>query len=134
MDEYTNSEKSVEKIKIKTHFAKIIVNSSGKPCYSILYFDPAYKTYHIGFSSYKLSYVRTWLEEEFEIYDAQTSNVAPVVHGRWISWKEAENFIPSSDRFECSVCHDVAQILCNGDDLLSPYCPGCGAKMDLYDE
>lgn len=56
-----------------------------------------------------------------------------VVHGRWISWEEAGNSIPSPDRYECSVCHDAAQRLCNGIDLLSPYCPNCGAKMDKED-
>lgn len=54
----------------------------------------------------------------------------PVVHGRWISWEEAGNFVPSPDRHECSVCHDAAQVLVNGFELLSDYCPNCGAKMD----
>lgn len=54
----------------------------------------------------------------------------PVVHGQWISWEKAENFIPSPDRHECSVCHDAAQVLVNGFELLSDYCPNCGAKMD----
>lgn len=58
------------------------------------------------------------------------ADVAPVVHGRWISWEKAENFIPSPDRHECSVCHDAAQVLVNGFELLSDYCPNCGAKMD----
>lgn len=58
------------------------------------------------------------------------ADVAPVVHGRWISWQEAENFVPSPDRHECSVCHDSAQVLVNGLELLSDYCPNCGAKMD----
>lgn len=50
--------------------------------------------------------------------------------GHWITWKEADNDIPSETRFECSVCHDAAQTLCNGLDLLSPYCPNCGARME----
>lgn len=54
--------------------------------------------------------------------------------GRWITWKEAGNLIPSETRFECSVCHDAAQTLCNGLDLLSPYCPNCGAKMAESEE
>ena len=54
----------------------------------------------------------------------------PVVYGRWISWEEAGNFVPSPDRHECSVCHDAAQVLVNGFELLSDYCPNCGAKMD----
>ena len=58
------------------------------------------------------------------------ADVAPVAHGRWISWEEAGNFVPSPDRHECSVCHDAAQVLVNGFELLSDYCPNCGAKMD----
>ena len=58
------------------------------------------------------------------------ADVVPVVHGRWISWEEAGNFVPSPDRHECSVCHDAAQVLVNGLELLSDYCPNCGAKMD----
>lgn len=49
--------------------------------------------------------------------------------GKWITWKEAGNEIPSETRFECSVCHDAAQTLCNGLDLLSSFCPNCGARM-----
>ena len=64
------------------------------------------------------------------IDDAPAADVAPVVHGRWISWEEAGNFVPSPDRHECSVCHDAAQVLVNGFELLSDYCPNCGAKMD----
>ena len=70
MTERTNLGKAGEKIKIRTHFAKIVVNSSGEPYYEILYFDPADKTYHVGFGSYELSYVREWLAEEFEVDDA----------------------------------------------------------------
>lgn len=43
--------------------------------------------------------------------------------GRWISWEKANNFVPSPDRHECSVCHDTAQVLVNGLKLLSNYCP-----------
>lgn len=64
------------------------------------------------------------------IKEIPAADVAPVVHGRWISWEEAGNFVPSPDRHECSVCHDAAQVLVNGFELLSDYCPGCGAKMD----
>lgn len=53
---------------------------------------------------------------------------------KWITWKEAGNYIPSETRFECSVCHDAAQTLCNGLDLLSPYCPNCGAEMEVENE
>lgn len=69
-------------------------------------------------------------KEMLAVFDTPATDVSPVVHGRWISWEEAGNFIPSPDRYECSVCHDAAQRLCSGDDMLSLYCPNCGAKMD----
>lgn len=65
-----------------------------------------------------------------EIRNAPTADVAPVVHGRWISWEEADNPIPSPHWHECSVCHDAAQVLVNDIELLSGYCPNCGARMD----
>lgn len=65
-----------------------------------------------------------------KVCSAPVADVAPVVHGRWISWEEAGNFVPSPDRHECFVCHDAAQVLVNGFELLSDYCPNCGAKMD----
>lgn len=70
--------------------------------------------------------------EEFAeyLYELPAADVAPVVHGRWISWEKAGNYVPSPDRHECSVCHDAAQVLVNGFELLSDYFPNCGAKMD----
>lgn len=65
-----------------------------------------------------------------ELEDFPATDVAPVRHGAWISWDEADNLIPSPHRHECSACHDVAQVLVNGVELLSDYCPNCGAKMD----
>lgn len=119
MAEYTNPEKSGEKNKIRTHFAKIIVNSSGKPYYSILYFDPTDKTYHIGFSSYKLSYVREWLAEEFEVYEAPAEDIVLVVHGRWIRYPDCGVTRCSNCGWNIEECFD------------SKYCPNCGAKMDI---
>lgn len=64
------------------------------------------------------------------IMELPAADVAPVRHGRWITWEEAGNDIPSPHRHECSVCNDAAQVLVNGVELLSDYCPNCGAKMD----
>lgn len=64
------------------------------------------------------------------IKNRPSADVAPVVHGRWISWEQADNFIPSARRHECSACHDAAHVLVNGFELLSDYCPNCGARMD----
>lgn len=66
-----------------------------------------------------------------ELAAIPAADVAPVRHGQWISWEKAGNFVPSPDRHEYSVCHDAAQVLVNGFELLSDYCPNCGAKMDV---
>ena len=75
----------------------------------------------------QVSYSREDAADCIRYMDA--ADVTPVRHGRWISWEKARNFVPSSDRHECSVCHDAAQVLVNGFELLSDYCPNCGAKM-----
>ncbi len=50
--------------------------------------------------------------------DSPAADVEPVRHGRW------------KDGY-CTHCGSPC--LCNGieEDVLSPYCPDCGAKMDL---
>lgn len=57
------------------------------------------------------------------------ADVAPVRHGRW----EVDEF----GHF-CTVCREYTEEVENGegqlDPLITPYCPNCGAKMDLYDE
>lgn len=68
------------------------------------------------------------------IEDIPAADVAPVRHGRWLSWEEADNCVPSASRHECSICHDAAQVLVNEVELLSVYCPNCGAKMDGGDD
>lgn len=55
-------------------------------------------------------------------------------HGEWITWEEAGNYIASPNRHECSCCHDSAQVLVNGIELLSDFCPNCGADMRVKDE
>lgn len=85
-----------------------------------------YKPFH-GFEH---AMYRKICEAEIAIGKTQPADVAPVRHGRWVSWEEADNFIPSPRRHECSVCYDEAQVLVNGFELLSAYCPNCGAKMD----
>lgn len=76
-------------------------------------------------------YLPEMSEEEFDSFPS--ADVEPVRHGRWISWEDADNCIPSPNRHECSVCHDAAQVLVNNIELLSNFCPSCGAKMDLED-
>lgn len=65
--------------------------------------------------------VQAWLDEQ------PTVDAVPVVHGRWIEkidivasyFAECEEFF-----YECSACNSA-----NFGE--SPYCPHCGAKMDL---
>lgn len=58
------------------------------------------------------------------------ADVAPVRHGRWI--KESDGGT------RCSVCNKrVRDVTGGGDEPVDlsdmPYCPKCGAKMDLED-
>ena len=53
------------------------------------------------------------------------------LQGEWITWEEAGNYIASPNRHECSCCHDSAQVLVNGIELLSDFCPNCGAYMKI---
>ena len=69
-EEAMMSTDSQQKEKIKTPFAKVIVDGRGANSYfSILYFDPTDKDFHIGYSSYYLDYVFNWLDEWFEIIE-----------------------------------------------------------------
>lgn len=69
-------DKYIEREKIKTCFAQIIVNNiEDKPYYSIMYWENG--EMYIGFSSYKLDYVRRWLNEKFEV--KRNVDVVPVV-------------------------------------------------------
>ena len=57
---------------------------------------------------------------------APTSDVAPVIHGKWIDG--AEDFTCGNRDAECSICG--CYISWNGCDEDFNYCPNCGAKMD----
>ena len=138
MDEYIEREavlvgieneyKNVEKI--KTPFAKIIVEGTvEKPYYSILWLDKENKEYNVGYSSYCLDYVFKWMEVVFEIVAADeplTTEGAPVRPGRWIEKQEKDTFAGYLYSYECSECGRVGQ-------RKEPYCPNCGAKMDVGD-
>ena len=55
------------------------------------------------------------------------ADVAPVVHGRWLTWEE--QFPGEMPRKKsrlgvfCSACHNHA-------DNMFDYCPNCGCRMD----
>lgn len=61
------------------------------------------------------------------VCDVPAADVAPVVHGRWIRFKE-----PDSEtgyiHMRCSVCTAYWSDPSHADHFR--YCPSCGAKMD----
>lgn len=66
--------------KIKTSEIMIIVGGSAdEPYYSIRYYDLLDKSWHVGFSSYCLSYVMDWKKLYFEIVEP-VELVEPVEH------------------------------------------------------
>ena len=60
------------------------------------------------------------------ITDLPTADVTPVRYGRWIKKQEKDTFAGYLYSYECSECGRVKQ-------RKEPYCPNCGAKMDLED-
>lgn len=120
--EMQSADVCTHKNKIKTSFAKIFVSGTpDRPYFNILYFDPVDQDYHVGFGSYCLEYVFKRLSDEFEIEDAPAADVAPVVHGRWISFLDGDHIMPER-YYRCSRCGRV-------ESRRQPYCH-CGAKMD----
>ena len=57
---------------------------------------------------------------QMDMLKLPTADVAPVVHGLWAP----VNKIDPISGYRCSKCRCIV-----GFDL-TPYCPGCGAKMD----
>lgn len=59
-----------------------------------------------------------YFDVKFDIENFPVADVAPVVHGRWIS-------IPEYENKRCSVCRTVFS-----EFTLGHYYPHCGARMD----
>ena len=119
-----NADNCGEATKIKTHYARIVVDGTAeKPYYSIEWYDPTKKEYFLGYSSYYIGNVFNWLSECFEIVAPPTVDAVEVVHGYNI-----DRDTPSL--FECSVCHWSCWDTYCGDTDDYNYCPNCGAKMD----
>ena len=126
--------------KIKTPFAKMIIDGSReKPYFSILYFDPADKDFHIGYSSYYLDYVFNWLNENFEIVEdgnfalsalrpVSREQVEKVWRGEWVIGEPDVLGVP----IHCSRCGwgsdhaDPRKWMDYGGHI---FCGHCGAPM-----
>ena len=88
---------SIETEKIRTHHAKIVVEcTTGKPYYSIEWFDAAKQEYYVGYSSYVIDNVLGWLKEYFEIVEAPKTNADRI---RAMSDEELRKFLG-----ECKFC------------------------------
>lgn len=117
-----------QKEKIKTPFAKVIVEGRGANSYfSILYFDPADKDFHIGYSSYYLDYVFNWLNEEFEIVEDGNSTLSAL---RPVSREQVEQvwrgeWIPVEDNAFYNRCSKCGKIAIGKHS----FCGHCGAPM-----
>ena len=64
-----------------------------------------------------------WLNEI--LMECKIADVAPVVHGRWIRFKETDSCYV---HMRCSVCSAYWSDPSHADHFR--YCPNCGAKMD----
>lgn len=59
-----------------------------------------------------------------EMKDLPSADVAPVVHGEWMRYSRTLWHY-------CSVClEDALMSKSTGTEVLSSFCPHCGAKMD----
>ena len=78
-------------------------------------------------------YIADWKFDEM-IEELPAADVAPVMHGRWISLTDCSNA-----GVYCSICHKKVYkedyAWCNKKNRgRSSYCPNCGAKMNERNE
>ena len=91
-----DAESGIETTKIKTHYARIVVDGTAeRPYYSIVWFDPVKKEYYLGYSSYNIGNVFNWLAECFEIVKAPTVDAVKVV--RCKDCKHCDTFYPRKE-------------------------------------
>ena len=67
-----------------------------------------------------------------DIEAAPATDVAEVVHGRWILLGKNEHDYETSVEEKCSLCGRY--VYRYDTELQDNYCPNCGAKMDKEDE
>lgn len=134
MSDYISREAAAKREKIKTPFARIVVNNNPeKNYYNIMWWQDG--EMHVGFGSANLNFVRKWLSEEFEVA-SPPADVEPVRHGNWNIRLADESTLC----LECSICgrkvdnidlHNLLEAGEYGEACRRyPYCH-CGAKMDL---
>ena len=89
-------------------------------------------TYHNGFENCRECRLLEREEVNAYIDRMPTIDAAPVVHGRWVMM---DGMKPPEyhHHHQCSVCESYAPMRppYGGKEALSPFCPWCGAKMNL---
>ena len=134
---------SPKKEKFKTPFAQLIVGGEReRPCFSILFFDPNSKEFHIGFSSFSLEYVFNWLDEEFEVVEDENfaisalrpvsrEQVEKVCKGEWIGNDGEKVGTIDGVPIKSATCSSCGHWLTASDeyDCEGHFCPACGKAM-----
>lgn len=64
------------------------------------------------------------------IADFPAADVAPSRHGKWLNEDFPEKMATVHGMAICSVCGELSHKVEHGYNVLSKYCPNCGAKMD----
>ena len=64
-----------------------------------------------------------------EIDEQPTIEAEPVRHGKWIKENIVLTSLPPQRRWHCSECGSIRDGY--DENVLTPYCSNCGAKMDL---
>jgi hypothetical protein len=83
--------------KIKAIYPHIVVGGQiEKPCYSIQWYDIEKKTMLDGYASYKLEFVKKWLQENFEEIEFDIGDL--------INRQKAE-IDELTEKLECLLCH-----------------------------
>ena len=79
---------------------------------------------------YKRAKIHAYRDAFERLLALPTIEAEPIKHGRWISTASTL----TGYWHKCSGCGGVAIPYYNGQDILSPYCPWCGARMDEVTE
>lgn len=121
MADYIDREECIEE-KYDYQFIELVVEDmSGRPYYSIKYFNKGDGKIHIGYSSYKLEFISEFLREYF----MSSVDAVEQKHGHWQVVKECEAYFN-----ECSNCKGRLW-------EVEPewiFCPYCACKMDEVTE
>lgn len=73
---------------------------------------------------------RAWVKAICILHDIPSADVVPVVHGKWLDEDFPEKMATVHGMAICSACGELSHKAEHGYNILSDFCPNCGAKMD----